>query len=348
MPLATCHEAGLPGPARKARQLAMTMLTAALLGGATVAEAQTSRLPAPTMGERWFCYTDPAALWLTLMPEMFDSAPEIILTREGETDQPSSKGRVLVAGVVYDAEFQVQSINRRWDWNDDMDTISVRPNGEGAYFDFRRLEPGERVTQPTQEVWCILEELTDQTTGAPFSGDTEPATKLKNTSDHVAALNAPAPPSRFDDMLRDLHEREPPPPEAGEAETKLEDTLERLAVLEPAPQWATRDTPEDRFARARIYGLIQRQIQANWRRPRALQEIDDTAVILEFQLQPDGTIHGLKISEAELARVDRNMLLRPLLDSAQAAILRTGKITGLPPEDYELWRRVRLNFRPPR
>ena len=71
-------------------------------------------------------------------------------------------------------------------------------------------------------------------------------------------------------------------------------------------------------------------------------------VSLDFQLQPDGTIHDLHISDAELDRIDRNALLRPLLDSAQAAILRTGKITGLPPEEYALWRRVRLNFRPPR
>ena len=69
-------------------------------------------------------------------------------------------------------------------------------------------------------------------------------------------------------------------------------------------------------------------------------------VVLEFQVQPDGTIHDLKIAESDLDRVDRDPRLRPLLDSAQAAILRTGRITGLPPEEYELWRRVRLHFRP--
>ncbi|MCE2474443.1 MAG: cell envelope integrity protein TolA [Alphaproteobacteria bacterium] len=158
----------------------------------------------------------------------------------------------------------------------------------------------------------------------------------------------PPPPSRFDDMLRDLSERTPAPPGPEEPPTKLEDTIEQLAALEPSPTPLTSETPEQRFTRARIYGLIQRQIQANWRRPPALQEVDDMAVILEFQLQPDGTIHDLQISETELDRVDRNTLLRPLLDSAQAAILRTGKITGLPPEDYALWRRVRLNFRPQR
>ncbi|MCY4003081.1 MAG: cell envelope integrity protein TolA [Rhodospirillales bacterium] len=176
----------------------------------------------------------------------------------------------------------------------------------------------------------------------------EPPPPQVAQADPPPAPVAPPPPSRFDDMLRDLSEREPAPPAAVEAETKLEDTIEQLAALEPTPRPVARDTPEDRFARARIYGLIQRQIQANWRRPPALQEVDDMVVSLDFQLQPDGTIHDLHISDAELDRIDRNALLRPLLDSAQAAILRTGKITGLPPEEYALWRRVRLNFRPPR
>ena len=163
-----------------------------------------------------------------------------------------------------------------------------------------------------------------------------------------AAPAAPPPPSRFDDMLRDLSERAPAPPAPEAPPTPLEDTIEQLAALEPSPTPRASETPEERFTRARIYGLIQRQIQANWRRPPALQEVDDMAVILEFQLQPDGTIHDLRISEAERDRVEGNTLLRPLLDSAQAAILRTGRITGLPPEDYALWRRVRLNFRPQR
>ncbi len=159
----------------------------------------------------------------------------------------------------------------------------------------------------------------------------------------AAAPAPPPPPSRFDDMLRDLTEREP----AAEAPpTKLEEALERYAALDPAP--AGSETPEERFARARMYGLIQRQVQANWRRPPALREDGDLYVVLEFQLQRDGTIHDLRVSEDELRRIGRNPLLRPLLDSAQTAILKTGRISGLPPDEYARWRRVRLNFRPQR
>ena len=135
---------------------------------------------------------------------------------------------------------------------------------------------------------------------------------------------------------------------AGAGVKSIELPVEYRIAPELAPRPVARDTPEDRFARVRMYGLIQRQIQANWRRPPALQEVDDMVVSLDFQLQPDGTIHDVYVSDAELDRINRNALLRPLLDSAHAAILRTGKITGLPPEEYALWRRVRLNFRPAR
>ena len=105
------------------------------------------RLAAPVDGERWFCYTNP-------LSTLFDQSPEIVLTREGETDQPFGKGRVLVADVIYDAIFQIEGIDRRWDWSDGMDSISVNSGGVGAYFNFRLLEQGKTRLPPTQQLWC--------------------------------------------------------------------------------------------------------------------------------------------------------------------------------------------------
>lgn len=407
------------------RRLAITMLATGLLGGAASPAAQTSRLPAPATGERWFCYTDPASAMLS---DILESSPEIVLTREGQTAQPVGKGRVLVAGVVWNADFHIEGIDRRWDWNDGMDMIAIGPGGDGAYFDFRRLGPGETHVQPRQQLHCILdccgeglrdlapeaeetpakpdEGLQHLTEPTPAAGH-EPAPASRPESavskaareagvpeayylrlrDQISSIAARSYPRRSLDLgeegsvvmlIRvredgsvidiDINEErtnasprlqraaqravlraapfEPLP--AGAGVKSIELPVEYRIAPEPAPRPAARDTPEDRFARTRMYGLIQRQIQANWRRPPALQEVDDMAVILEFQLQPDGTIHDVRVSDAELDRIDRNALLRPLLDSAQAAILRTGKISGLSPEEYAVWRRVRLNFRPAR
>ena len=105
------------------------------------------RLAAPVDGERWFCYTDG-------LSTLFDQSPEIVLTREGETDQPFDKGRVLVADVIYDAIFEIEGIYRCWDWSDGMDSIGVNSGGNGAYFNFRLLEPGKTRLPPTQQLWC--------------------------------------------------------------------------------------------------------------------------------------------------------------------------------------------------
>ena len=105
------------------------------------------RLAAPVNGERWFCYTN--ALF-----SLSDRFPEIVLTREGKTDQPIGKGRVLVADVIYNAIFQIEGIDRRWDWSDGMDSISINSGGDGAYYNFRLLEPGKTRLPPTQMLWC--------------------------------------------------------------------------------------------------------------------------------------------------------------------------------------------------
>ena len=105
------------------------------------------RLAAPVEGERWFCYTNS-------LSTLFDQSPDIVLTREGETDQSFGKGRVLVADVIYDAIFQIEGIGRRWDWSDGMDSISVNSGGDGAYYNFRLLESGKTSLPPTQTLWC--------------------------------------------------------------------------------------------------------------------------------------------------------------------------------------------------
>ena len=134
---------------RAERQRIVEEITGPELTGHITADTPpaSSRLAAPADGERWFCYTDP-------LSTLFDQSPEIVLTREGERDQPFGRGRVLVADVIYDAIFQIEGIDRRWDWSDGMDSISVNPGGDGAYFNFRLLAPGETLLSPTQQLWC--------------------------------------------------------------------------------------------------------------------------------------------------------------------------------------------------
>jgi len=107
------------------------------------------RLKAPADGERWFCYTQSLRM-------LRDGSPDVVLTREPKTDQPHGKGRVLVANVIEYATFRVQGIKRRWEWNERMDSISIKPDGTAGYYDFRTLEAGETTMPPTTQLWCEL------------------------------------------------------------------------------------------------------------------------------------------------------------------------------------------------
>ena len=115
---------------------------------ATTTPPDPLRLTAPATGERWLCYT---------AFRIFDpdpSPPVIVLTREGETDQAIGPGRILVADVLYDATFRIEGLDRRWDWNDGMDSVSIELGGGAAYYNFRLLEPGETILQPTRHLSC--------------------------------------------------------------------------------------------------------------------------------------------------------------------------------------------------
>ncbi len=198
---------------------------------------------------------------------------------------------------------------------------------------------------PAQVVPPVPQAPPPPATAAPVPEPVEPAAAAPSP-ETARAAEAPPPPSRLDDMLRDLAERTPGSSAPENPSSKLDEALDRYAALDPPPASGARETPVDRFARARMEGLIQRQIRGNWRRPPALQEDEDMYVILEFQLQPDGTIHDLRVSEAERRRINQNAQLRSFLDSAQTAILKTGKISGLPADKYASWRHMRLFFRP--
>lgn len=145
----------------------------------------------------------------------------------------------------------------------------------------------------------------------------------------------PTPPERngFDDMLVNLAKTDPLAPAAPERGPEEEGP--------PARAW--------REATAAILNSIRSQIEHNWTRPPALKDAGEggaMAVKLEFRLRRDGTIFDVEVSEADRRRLDADPLYRPFVDSAVLAVNKTRRITGLSPDDYEIWQHVRLNFKP--
>ena len=105
-------------------------------------------LPKPRGGERWLCIE----IGSFASPE---DTPTIVLTRESPRSEAEGIGKIAVAGPIHEALFEVTGIERRWDWNEGLDTIVIDTTGSGAYYDFRWLEPGETKTAPSGHLYCV-------------------------------------------------------------------------------------------------------------------------------------------------------------------------------------------------
>ena len=99
----------------------------------------------PPEGERWVCVDD------------FSGMGEVItLTREGNSR--ASTGEVAFGGIVHEAQFSIDGIERRWSWGRDGNggfdySLLIESSGDGTYYNFRGAEPGER-RKPSQWLRC--------------------------------------------------------------------------------------------------------------------------------------------------------------------------------------------------
>lgn len=228
-----------------------------------------------------------------MLSDILESTPEIVLTREGQTDQPVGKGRVLVAGVVWNADFHIEGIDRRWDWNDGMDMIAIGPGGDGAYFDFRLLEPGETHVQPRQQLHCTLdccgESLRDLEAEAEETTAKPDETLQHLTEPTPAAGHKPAPPSR---------------PESAAAKAARKAGVPEAYYLRLRDQITT--------IAARSYPR------------RSLDLGEEGSVVMLIRVREDGSVIDIMIDEEQT-----NASLR-LRRAAQRAVLRAAPFEPLP------------------
>ena len=97
--------------------------------------------------ERWECQTVAGVLT--------DTAG-ITLTRGELNDARVGDGEVSVAEIAYRARFSMEGLQRRWDFADGgVYAFVISPDGSGAYYDFSRADPGERVA-PSEGYRCRL------------------------------------------------------------------------------------------------------------------------------------------------------------------------------------------------
>lgn len=105
-------------------------------------------LPKPADNERWLCAS-------AIFGERPEREPSIVLTRETPRNKPKGRGKVAVAGVVYETVFSVEGVSRRWDWNTNDDAIVIGPDGSAAYYNFRGLGLFETKAKPSKLLRCV-------------------------------------------------------------------------------------------------------------------------------------------------------------------------------------------------
>ena len=90
-----------------------------------------------------------------------------------------------------------------------------------------------------------------------------------------------------------------------------------------------------------ISGLINSQIMENWRLPPDFLDADLKPVLLRVLLDRNGVILLIQY----LDKVgETNERYRALAESAYRAVSKTKTFIGLPENEFEKWRELRLNF----
>ena len=137
--------------------------------GATVAQAQEK--PEPQIIERWECYDDPQyrhwALSQQYRSQRTIARYELLQKYGGPRDQKPSvlvslkrqrfgnfeTGEIVVSGSTKPTAFQIQGINRRWDFGKNGKyAFIIYPNKTGLYYDFRGSEG--KTVKPRQFFFC--------------------------------------------------------------------------------------------------------------------------------------------------------------------------------------------------
>ena len=102
--------------------------------------------------ESWVCKDAYSEFWTTIV------TAEVLESR--------SSGLIKVAGITYDAHFQVKGFNRRWDFGLVEDgsydyAFVIKPNGDGSYYDFSSTNTGKTIN-PSQLLTCQQSKLNRQ------------------------------------------------------------------------------------------------------------------------------------------------------------------------------------------
>jgi hypothetical protein len=88
---------------------------------------------------------------------------------------------------------------------------------------------------------------------------------------------------------------------------------------------------------------LMRQIGRCWTLPVGIDGVEDMVVQLRIQVRPDRTVQAVTIEDQD--RLGRDPKFRAVAQSASRAV-GTCSPLDLPPDKYDVWRNIIMNFHP--
>lgn len=91
---------------------------------------------------------------------------------------------------------------------------------------------------------------------------------------------------------------------------------------------------------------IKSQFIKCWRMPAGARNAHELAVLVKVLLYPDGSVQDVGLHPSQVRRYQTDTFFRAAADSAIRAVWQCNPITGLPPEKFNRWKDLELNFDP--
>lgn len=91
---------------------------------------------------------------------------------------------------------------------------------------------------------------------------------------------------------------------------------------------------------------IRSQISKCWNPPIGAKDAQNLVILVNVEYAQDGRYMRAEISDKSKAQYNSDPFFRAAADSAVRAVQRCSPLTGLPPEKYEAWHYMEINFDP--
>lgn len=169
-------------------------------------------------------------------------------------------------------------------------------------------------------------------------------TETKKRSPAPVPPRKPKAPDQFASVLKTLEElKTAPPPEKKEADKPAEpDFAQMMADALETDKPRTDIGPEMTISEI---DLVRQQIHRCWNLPAGAKDAHKMLISIRIAMNPDGSVRTARVLDG--ARMGSDPFYRTMAESALRAVLNPRcQPFKLPPEKYDRWQNMKLNFDP--